>query len=228
MRVGMPEAKTCEELAYFCSEEAPEWLFTMEALWLRNTCPRHCGCTRPLSSPLLKTPMFGCTRQCIQESYNFSMYGSSPLFGQPPNFTTGCKDQLPGASWRHFWDNYLPMLDNYHGSEYFGTRQSYLEFINWAKVAGCPVIATQPQDLMGSLACRGSSRYLPLAWFCPETCGCSASGNLERDHFCFAYDYCPMHVLPNETEQAWQLIRKYDLLRTLMNPELLFNDDAWI
>ncbi|CAK9100246.1 Protein NLRC3 [Durusdinium trenchii] len=228
MRVGKPGAKTCEELAYFCSEEAPEWLFTMEAIWLRNSCPRHCGCTQPLSSPLLKTPWFGCTRQCIQESYGFSMYGFSPLFGKPPNFTTGCKDQLPGPSWHHFWDNYFPMVDHYHGSDYFATRLIYLEFRDWAKAVGCPVIATQPQDLMGSLVCRGSSRYLPLAWFCPETCGCSASGNLERDHFCFAYDYCPMHVMPNETEQAWQLIRKYDLLRTLMNPELLFNDDAWM
>ena len=43
----------------------------------------------------------------------------------------------------------------------------------------------------------------------------------ERDHFCYAYDHCPMHVLPNETDAFWLLVRKYDLLKPLLNPQLL-------
>ena len=59
-------------------------------------CPDECGCTDPLSSPLLKQPKHGCREECIQEAYRFSMAVTSPLYGHAPNFTTGCKDAPPG------------------------------------------------------------------------------------------------------------------------------------
>ena len=30
-----------------------------------------------------------------------------------------------------------------------------------------------------------------------------------------------MHVLPNETDAFWAVVRKYDLLKPLLNPQLL-------
>ena len=256
--VGKPGAKTCAELAYYCSDDAVEWSHHFVQMWLRLACPRTCGCTTPLASPLFKTPKFGCPKACIQESYGFSMWPSSPLYGKPPNFTTGCKDSPPGPGWHHFWDIYFPAVARYLDEELYRTHETYLGFAAWAKQVGCAALAAQPTDLTlgcsyhvvdprpanvflrtsrvlqsfirlrmgGGLACRGSPFSLPLAWFCPETCGCKQSGNAERDHFCFGYDYCPMHVRPNETTEAWQLIQRYDLLKTFMNPALLAaNDD---
>ncbi|CAJ1396027.1 unnamed protein product [Effrenium voratum] len=223
--VGMPGATSCEELKFYCSDSAPaKWIFSNAALWLRLACPRTCGCTTPLASPVVRTPRWGCQSACIQESFGFGLSRDSPFVGQVPNFTLGCKDVSPGTpgfeGLQHFWDHFVT-LSSIHNAYDYSQQQSVVEFAAWAREVGCPAIAYQPVDLMGNLACRGSSKYLPLAWFCPQTCGCATSRNTERDYFCFAYDYCPMHVLPDEEPAAWQLILKHDLLETLMNPDLL-------
>ena len=225
--VGKPGATSCEELKYYCSDSAHDWLFSNAAVWLRMACPRSCGCTKPFVLPIMRTPRWGCSLACIQESYNFSYSALSPLFGNAPNFSAGCKDVAYGTEAFHglqlFYALFVDLMSVHNNYDY-SQHQEIVEFAAWASYVGCPALRVQPVDFSGNLACRGSSKYLPLAWFCPETCGCASSGNTERDHFCFAYDYCPMHVLPNEIDKAWRLIRKYDLLKTLMNPQLLSYD----
>ena len=99
--------------------------------------------------------------------------------------------------------------------------ESFRSFVGAALEVGCPILTVAPTDYGGNLLCRGSVYSLPLAWWCPETCGCASSGNAERDRFCFGHDYCPMHVPETDTTAAWEFIRKYDVLRVLMNPEVI-------
>ena len=244
-----------QELKWICSEDADLQVFVSHAArWLRVACPDECGCTDPLATPLLKPPFHGCREACIQEAYGFSFQSTSPLYGNVPNFTLGCKDAPPGPGWRHFWDHYLAYI-SYETNFDYSTIQSLVDWVAYARDAGCVALQWLPLDMQGNMWCRGGEKYRSLAWFCPETCGCAVSGNTEtgsllksvllflciygyirtnriilnaipimvqeRDHFCYAYDHCPMHVLPNETDAFWLLVRKYDLLKPLLNPQLL-------
>ena len=213
-----------QELKSWCNEEGSFANYvTSAARWLRVACPDECGCTDPLSSPLLKPPNHGCRDACIQEAYGFSLAASSPLYGNVPNFTLGCKDVPPGPGWQHFWDNYITYISHETGIDY-SIFQSLIDWVTFARNVGCIALQSLPMDMNGNEWCRGGEKYRPLAWFCPETCGCARSGNTERDHFCYAYDHCPVHVLPNETDAFWSVARKYDLLKPLVNPKLLSID----
>ena len=84
-------------------------------------------------------------------------------------------------------------------------------------MVGCPALLLNPVDAFNIEWCRGNpALFRPLAWFCPETCGCSSSGNLERDRFCFAYDHCPVHVEANDTAEFWAMSAKYDFTKVMV------------
>lgn len=222
-QVGQPGVSSCEAMAKYCdpsSSESRSWLLSSAATWLRFVCPVSCGCRDPEGSPLMKTSHYGCQKACLMESFNFSMTLGTLFYGKAPNFTTGCRDVNATPAWQHFWSNYLTVVSYATGTPYYAS-QSTVDVVTWAYHVGCPALRLFSADHMGNLFCRGSSWYTPLAWLCPETCGCSGSGNLERDEVCFGYDYCP--VTHQSSEQLWSVIRKYDLLKTLMDPDLLFS-----
>ena len=164
--VGKPGAKTCIELAYYCSDDAVEWTQHFVQAWLRQACPRTCGCTTPLASPLFKTPRFGCPKACIQESYGFSMLPASPFYGKPPNFTTGCKDSPPGPGWRHFWDIYFIAVARYLNRDFYRTHESYVGFAAWAKQVGCAALAAQPTDLILGCSYASAVAVCPSFFLC--------------------------------------------------------------
>ncbi|CAE7763722.1 NLRC3 [Symbiodinium sp. CCMP2456] len=226
--VGYTGNRSCEALKRYCSDsdsfdiDTSSRLYSTAATWLRFACPRACGCTDPNSSPVYRTPRHGCRRSCIQERYGFSMFSASPLFGRLPSFPAACKDTLPEHNaWRHFWGNAAFMSAAHLNSAMLYESAMLRSLVGAAMEVGCPVLTVAPTDFAGNLLCRGTVYSLPLAWWCPETCGCASSGNAERDRFCFGYDYCPMHVLETDTTAAWEFIRKYDVLRVLMNPEVI-------
>ncbi|CAE7791016.1 NLRC3 [Symbiodinium sp. CCMP2592] len=225
--VGHTGNRSCEALKTYCSDsdnfdfDTSMRLYSTAATWLRFACPRACGCTDPNSSPVFRTPRHGCRRSCIQQRYGFSMFSGSPSFGRLPSFPAACKDTPPGRAWRHFWGNAAFMSAAHLNSAVAYESESFRSLVGAAMEVGCPILTVAPTDYGGNLVCRGTIYNLPLAWWCPETCGCASSGNAERDRFCFGYDYCPMHVLETDTNAAWEFIRKYDILKILMNPELI-------
>ncbi|CAK9020903.1 Uncharacterized protein SCF082_LOCUS15102, partial [Durusdinium trenchii] len=168
------------ELKWICSEDADLQVFVSHAArWLRVACPDECGCTDPLATPLLKPPFHGCREACIQEAYGFSFQSTSPLYGNVPNFTLGCKDAPPGPGWRHFWDHYLAYI-SYETNFDYSTIQSLVDWVAYARDAGCVALQWLPLDMQGNMWCRGGEKYRSLAWFCPETCGCAAFGRLPK------------------------------------------------
>ena len=224
-QVGEPGIASCEAMAKYCSFKSPEsrpWLLRSASTWLRFVCPVSCGCRDAEGSPLMKTSHYGCQKACLMESYNFSVLLGAPLYGKPPNFTTNCRDLNATSAWHHFWSNYLTVVSHVTSVPYY-QDQATINIVTWAYHVGCPALDVFRADHMGNLFCRGSSWYTPLAWLCPQTCGCSRSGNLERDNVCFGYDYCPVTQMNQTEEQVWSVIMKYDLLRTLMDPDLLFS-----
>ncbi|CAE7697022.1 VPS11 [Symbiodinium sp. CCMP2592] len=208
---------SCQDMEQFCDT------VTEAGTLLRMACPRVCGCTDPLASPLLRVKRWGCFQVCIQEAYGFSLNPGNPHYYVPPSSPLACRDAAPGPGWVKFWDGYLEAASIYGGFDYTGRAglnpglELFIGWVNWAKVAGCPALLANPVDVFNIEWCRGNpALFRPLAWFCPETCGCSSSGNLERDRFCFGYDHCPVHVAPNDTVAFWGMAGKYDFTKILV------------
>ncbi|CAL1149673.1 unnamed protein product [Cladocopium goreaui] len=90
------------------------------------------------------------------------------------------------------------------------------------KQRGCPELRTY-DDVSNTEWCRGyPGLYRPLAWICPETCGCKSSGDADRDKFCFGHDYCPFTVPENVTHSdAQAYLRRIDRFRIFLHTPMI-------
>lgn len=63
---------SCQDMEQFCDS------MTEAGTLLRMACPRVCGCTDPLASPLMRVKKEGCFQVCIQDGY---LEAASVLWG---------------------------------------------------------------------------------------------------------------------------------------------------
>ncbi|CAE7324409.1 unnamed protein product [Symbiodinium pilosum] len=154
-----PDA-SCSDMAHFCD--------SFSGRLLRYACPRTCGCNDPRAQPLLRVNYEGCPQGCINEAH-------TAMRSMP------CQDvALPQmkATWDFFWDRYVQvMLYALNIQDINASSYSWLpNAVRQVKEVGCPFIGGVefPQDpFSGVRWCEGySPLYRPLAWLCPEACGC--------------------------------------------------------
>ncbi|CAK9005799.1 Vacuolar protein sorting-associated protein 11-like [Durusdinium trenchii] len=157
--LGRKDVTTCEELQEFCD--------TGDARLLRFICSDTCGCTDPAAPSWFRTPAWGCSDTCTQLAME--------RIGD-------CRDAPIDERWHQFWDGYLPALEAVYGVGLSGSQAVVLrveQVLRAMKAGGCPTLK-DPQlgfEIGGQRSwCQGDpDLYRPLAWKCPETCGCLAA-----------------------------------------------------
>ena len=114
------------------------------------------------------------------------------------------RNQPEGPGWDHFWDHLIEAVSYDISIEYLDITavpvSVYPGVLQRIKEIGCAALDHTNTgsyfDLTGTPYCQGEpGLFRPLAWLCPESCGCSSSGDPERDEFCFGYDHCPFQGL---------------------------------
>eukprot|EP00439_Symbiodinium_sp_Y106_P069649 s538_g12.t1 len=170
------EVGNCTEVQHLC--DLPQ------ARLLRMVCGATCGCTDPLSQPFHKVIRGGCTESCLKLN--------EPLLGQ-----VACKDQVPGegessdgwqARWKSFWDIYPDALSDFFGNDMSQTviYSNIKNLVAEMKVRGCPGLSdpTLQFEITSSAKwCEGfEPLFRPLAYICPESCGCHSSSMALPNH----------------------------------------------
>mmetsp|Transcript_37074 Transcript_37074/g.66014 ORF Transcript_37074/g.66014 Transcript_37074/m.66014 type:complete len:464 (+) Transcript_37074:190-1581(+) len=211
-----PMSATCEDLQPFCDRP--------EARLLRFACGSTCGCDSIDSSPLYRVLGYGCAQGCISDIYKMS--ASQHQQFRRPQIETGrtCEDTPPGPAWNHFWNNYLEAISEHISIQYADmTPVVEISLFNrsWMgkKIDGCSTLLPEMySDLTNKIWCRGDpGLYRPLAWLCPQSCGCNTSGYADRDKYCWGYDYCPGFVPEGEDEEFKQVAMRYDAWDDILN-----------
>ncbi|CAJ1444957.1 unnamed protein product [Effrenium voratum] len=155
--VGHP-SEDCASLAPFCNQR--------EGRMVRMVCGDTCGCTQTNSSAWYKVPAEGCQNACLARAY-------AQLAHKP------CRDQVDQA-WFQFWDDYIDVSGAFVGQNLTASDMypTILQLTQVLKATGCaglyhPIIVGQ---WGATYFCAGDpERFRPLAWTCPETCGCLAA-----------------------------------------------------
>ncbi|CAE7248353.1 unnamed protein product, partial [Symbiodinium necroappetens] len=149
-------ATTCEELQDLCH--------LPEARMLRYICGATCGCASAGTSTWYKVARQGCSESCLKES----------------DAATPCTDvAATSEGWRSFWMNYVPVVSSFFGQNL--AQANMLTMLNQTVQAmlseGCPRLLVNDTDFVTSVRwCEGfPDLFRPVAFLCPETCGCKAS-----------------------------------------------------
>ncbi|CAE6973445.1 unnamed protein product [Symbiodinium sp. KB8] len=149
-------ATTCEEMQDLCH--------LPEARMLRYICGATCGCASAGTSTWYKVARQGCSESCLKES----------------DAATPCTDvAATSEGWRSFWMNYVPVVSSFFGQNL--AQANMLTMLNQTVQAmlseGCPRLLVNDTDFVTSVRwCEGfPDLFRPVAFLCPETCGCKAS-----------------------------------------------------
>lgn len=217
--LGRPNATYCSDLADFCDRP--------DARLLRFACGMTCGCDKLFVNPLYRVRPQGCNQGCLQK-----MWGMSPINHQRDreiSFGSDCTDvPKEHPAFVQFFDNYIDALSHFTETNFDGMKvvdvdtykNLYIGYV--IKQRGCPELRTY-DDVSNTAWCRGyPGLYRPLAWICPETCGCKSSGDADRDKFCFGHDYCPFTVPENVTHSdAQAYLRRIDRFRIFLHTPMI-------
>ena len=149
-------ATTCEEMQDLC--------YLPEARMLRYLCGATCGCASAGTSTWYKVARQGCSESCLKEA----------------EAETACTDvAATSEGWRSFWMNYVPVVSSFFGQNL--AQANMLTMLNQTVQAmlseGCPRLLVNDTDFVTSVKwCEGfPDLFRPVAFLCPETCGCKAS-----------------------------------------------------
>ena len=137
-----------------------------EARMLRYLCGGTCGCASAGTSTWYKVARQGCSESCLKEA----------------EAATSCTDvAATSAGWRSFWMNYVPVVSSFFGQNL--AQANMLTMLNQTVQAmlteGCPRLLVNDTDFVTSVKwCEGfPDLFRPVAFLCPETCGCKASAS---------------------------------------------------
>jgi len=159
---GNPEGATCETMSHLCHSIEPQGRL------VRHVCPRTCGCPDQFANPVLKVLGEGCSKACHNEQRNKMRFSACQDFDLASSPTLR-------QDWETFWDTYKPLI-NKRLSVDFDTSPSlsYLtDWIEYIKQVGCEGLTISGQDpVMRTSWCGGTVFYTPLAFWCPQACGC--------------------------------------------------------
>ncbi|OLP95371.1 hypothetical protein AK812_SmicGene22517 [Symbiodinium microadriaticum] len=135
---------------------------------VRHVCPRTCGCQDQFTNPVLQVLGEGCSKKCHNERTEKMRFSA-------------CQDVDLNSSatlrqdWETFWDTYRPLINNKLSVDFdTAASLSYLtDWIEYIKQVGCEGLSVSTQDpVMRTSWCAGSVFYSPLAFWCPQACGC--------------------------------------------------------
>eukprot|EP00439_Symbiodinium_sp_Y106_P026093 s1473_g3.t1 len=155
---GELEVSDCSMLQKYCRRS--------DARLVRFACGQTCGCTDVNSPPWYKVGSQGCAPSCLR-------------LAQPE-----CEDVTPESlrmsAWLSFWNDYPTVVNDAFSTDVTRTAvwQNVNDSINMMKVVGCPGLEIVPVDFFsGATYCEGfADLFQPLAYLCPETCGCKQPG----------------------------------------------------
>lgn len=159
---GYPEGATCEAMSNLCHSIEPQGRL------VRHVCPRTCGCQDQFTNPVLQVLGEGCSKKCHNERTETMRFSA-------------CQDVDLNSSvtlrqdWETFWDTYRPLINNKLSVDFdTAASLSYLtDWIEYIKQVGCEGLSVSTQDpVMRTSWCAGSVFYSPLAFWCPQACGC--------------------------------------------------------
>ncbi|CAE7742596.1 unnamed protein product [Symbiodinium pilosum] len=162
------DATTCAELRDYC--------YLPESRLLRLMCGDTCGCTDPMSVPWYKQKAEGCAEMCLSER-------RTRLRALP------CQD-FPQAgaatAWNEFWDNYAAAITAYFGEDRIQYANSSISLAQTMKAGGCAALQANPIDaITGESYCFGAADLFgPLAYLCPESCGCRTYSAENQAWYC--------------------------------------------
>ncbi|CAK9029597.1 unnamed protein product [Durusdinium trenchii] len=163
------DISSCEQVADLCT--------LPEARLLRMICGITCNCTNPYATHWYKVPAQGCSESCLQ-------------IAREHLASEDCEDRPIDENWLQTWDGYLPALVHTFGTDvYSSSAMPFLEaMVASMKSGGCPTLKVpQFRNLIGSQSpwCEGDPDLIrPLAWICPESCGCKAYGSASLPSYC--------------------------------------------
>ena len=158
--LGRFDVTGCQEVADLC--------YHHDARLLRMMCGATCNCTNPYSNAWYKVPNLGCSQSCLDLAIN--------TLAKPGR----CVDQPNDEIWKEIWDGYIPMLTLQYGSQVAnsGAITMVQNMVEAMKMNGCSQLQVESMKTMvgdTNLWCEGDSELLrPLAWTCPESCGCTS------------------------------------------------------
>jgi len=153
------ETANCSEMAQFCS--------SYDGRLVRNVCPRSCGCPSQYAQPWMMVNAEGCPTGCENE-LTLSMRRNPCVDRELSEMKT---------DWDFFWDHYVPYINLKLQTDLLSQASlSWLpDFIRTVKEQGCAGITERNgiDPLLRNTWCEGSDlMYRPLAYLCPQTCGC--------------------------------------------------------
>jgi len=219
--LGRPNATKCSDLSDLC--ELPQ------ARLLRFACGLTCGCHLLKVNPFYRTRSQGCNQGCIQIVYGHDVIHG--LSDRKVDFESSCTDIEPTHPAFSQWvDSYVDALSEYSAIDFESFKvvdvPSYKDFYLGVvvKTYGCSQLRTY-DALTNTEWCRGHpGLYRPMAWLCPETCGCKSSDDAQRNSFCFGRDFCPFTIPANVTPfEADDYLRKIDKYRLFIHaPQIQF------
>ena len=159
--VGLPDARSCEEMRGMCNG--------VESRLLRMVCGETCGCTDPYSSAWYKVAAHGCQPTCLQLA-QASLSGGS------------CEDAANDEVWQAFWRIYPEAVSHYFSADVTQTIlwPAASQTINAMLRDGCAALMQFPTDVMTTAEwCSGMPQlFRPLSALCPRSCGCGQRANL--------------------------------------------------
>lgn len=153
------EVPDCAEVRDYC--DFPQ------ARLLRMMCGDTCGCTQALSQPFHKVIRGGCTESCLRLAET-----------EVRNLECRDHDQDPDVRWAAGWDVYPEAMGDFFSTNITETvvYPAILSVVSSMKARGCA--GFQDPALRFEISssndwCAGfPPLYRPLAWLCPESCGC--------------------------------------------------------
>ncbi|CAE7207514.1 unnamed protein product, partial [Symbiodinium microadriaticum] len=127
--VGLPDARSCEEMRGMCNG--------VESRLLRMVCGETCGCTDPYSSAWYKVAAHGCQPTCLQLA-QASLSGGS------------CEDAANDEVWQAFWRIYPEAVSHYFSADVTQTIlwPAASQTINAMLRDGCAALMQFPTDVM--------------------------------------------------------------------------------
>lgn len=213
--LGRPNATKCSDLSDLCE--------LSQARLLRFACGLTCGCHLLNVNPFYRTRSQGCNQGCIQIVWGHDVIHA--LKDRKIDFESPCTDiDNTHPAFAQWVDSYIDALAEYSNIEFDdfkvvdtkAYRDLYLGYV--VKSRGCSEL--RAYDLFSNTEwCRGHpGLYRPMAWICPETCGCKSSDDPERNSWCFGKDYCPFTIPENKTPyEADAYLRRIDRYRLFLH-----------
>ncbi|CAK9112678.1 unnamed protein product [Durusdinium trenchii] len=169
-------SRGCAGLKHLCNDP--------NARLLRMVCGHTCGCTDPLASAWHKVTAQGCIAACSQIAFDAA--------------AATCQDNIDSENWEVFWNSYPDVMTAFWGNNVTESAvyPVMLSVADAMKSSGCSALMDpqwQAEPGVNHRWCEGyPPLWRPLAWQCPESCGCKDITPLPA--------YCPSRCAATSNE----------------------------